>query len=164
MLVGGQSFLADLLPTNRQPPFHIVAAQVEQFSGAPQHVAQLYVLPPPITDRGLADVAATRGKRARSETPPDAAPLNHTRPVKRMMVNWPKFSLLDTLALAASTCRVDEDSATRSHKAAPRAAAAAAVGQTTVDTILRLGSGRALGALDTLSSLNFHPWHTHFPR
>ena len=26
MLVGGQSFLADLLPTNRQPPFHIVAA------------------------------------------------------------------------------------------------------------------------------------------
>ena len=26
MLVGGQSLLADLLPTNRQPPFHIVAA------------------------------------------------------------------------------------------------------------------------------------------
>ena len=26
LLVGGQSFLADLLPTYRQPPFHIVAA------------------------------------------------------------------------------------------------------------------------------------------
>ena len=26
MLVGGQNFVADLLPTFRQPPFHIVAA------------------------------------------------------------------------------------------------------------------------------------------
>ena len=30
LLVGGQSFMADLLPTYRQPPFHIVAAKSQK--------------------------------------------------------------------------------------------------------------------------------------
>ena len=59
LLVGGQSFLADLLPTYRPPPFHIVAARggdpsleesnpiapAESRVGAPQRLIELHDAP-----------------------------------------------------------------------------------------------------------------------
>ena len=36
LLVGGQNFLADLLPTYRQPPFHIVAAPGQAYRQPPR--------------------------------------------------------------------------------------------------------------------------------